>query len=118
MSIDYGAMIEEAQNLGAEDGHAAASWVFDGNTSDDTYRAVLAGMYEGDPAVTDLLPAPDLSGQWAGTRSFPVLLEDVGYVDDGRFLDSVQDEIATAYEDAFTDAVWHDVSETAQRQLA
>jgi hypothetical protein len=43
----------------------AASWVFDGNTEDATYRRVLKGIEDGDPEIMDALPCVDWSGQWA-----------------------------------------------------
>ena len=47
----------DAENLGRDAGRAAASWMFDGNTPEDTYRAVLRGIEEGDPAILGRIPA-------------------------------------------------------------
>ena len=48
----------DAENFGRDAGRAAASWMFDGNTPEDTYRAVLRGIEEGDPAILDAYPPP------------------------------------------------------------
>lgn len=60
------ALCEEARALGEQAARAAATWVTDGNTSEDHYRRLLAMLAAGDPQADDFLPvAPDLSGQWA-----------------------------------------------------
>lgn len=43
---------------GYEDGKAAGSWVFDGNTTRHTYATVLQGIEDGDPLILDMLPQP------------------------------------------------------------
>ena len=57
-------IMREARKDGAAAGRAAASWVFDGNTKDATYREVLKGIEDGDPEVMDRFRTPDLSGEW------------------------------------------------------
>jgi hypothetical protein len=87
-----------AWTLGAERGNAAASWQYDGNTTTGTYRAIVEGYHEGEPAVMDLCPAP-LSGEWAG-ESIPELLGlPIG-------ADLPDDEVLAAYEDGFSTAFW------------
>jgi len=49
----------------ADIAHAAASWSFDGNTTEEHYRRILAGIDDGDPEVLDALAGVDWSGQWA-----------------------------------------------------
>lgn len=39
-----------AGKLGRDAGKAAASWTFDGSTPEGTYRRVLRGIEDGDPA--------------------------------------------------------------------
>ena len=57
----------DCKKAGAERGGAAASWMFDGNTTAATYRAFLKGVEDGDPAVRDQYQPPEwLSGEWAG----------------------------------------------------
>ncbi len=73
MQWEYSDAVEAAaKELGGEAGRAAASWVFDGNTTTEEYARVLFGIEDGDPEVLDALPSPDLSGQWAGASTPPI----------------------------------------------
>lgn len=72
----YESALEYARTLGAEHGANAASWVIDGRTPAATARRILLGIDDGDPAVLDTLPAPDLSGQWADSLTGPELTAD------------------------------------------
>jgi hypothetical protein len=98
-----------AWTLGAERGNAAASWQYDGNTTTDTYRAIIEGHYEGEPAVMDLCPAP-LSGEWAG-ESIPELLD----LPTGA--DWPDDEVLAAYEDGFSTAFWAHLIRVCREQV-
>jgi hypothetical protein len=123
----YDRAIAYAAEIGREHGTNAASWVFDGNTSDETYARILAGLDDGDPEILDSLPAPDLSGQWADSLTGPRLIVDAldaaghsretvhastyGYC---RESEEWGADICDAYENAFSDAV-SDAVETAAR---
>lgn len=103
---------ERAWDLGNERGHSAATWVFDGNTNEATYRAILAGWLMGDPEVCDMQPAP-LSGEWAG-ESIPELVTESGL--DYERLDSDEardwndeDTWCEAFESAYSEAFWAEV---------
>ncbi|MTW08796.1 hypothetical protein GM524_13085, partial [Streptococcus pneumoniae] len=52
----FGGLRKDARKAGTIAGKNAAGWFFDGNTSDETYAAVLAGIEAGDPAVLDTFP--------------------------------------------------------------
>jgi len=86
-----------------ENGKAAASWVFDGNTPASTYRDVLKGIREGDPAVLDRFREPSLSGEYADDYSEDQLMDDIGWVPhDGTAMraelaDQYNIEVATAF---------------------
>lgn len=68
----------EAFELGAAAGLAAASWVADGNTSEEHIVRVLAMMDDGDPEAYDYLPAtPNLSGEWADAPTPRSLFEEI-----------------------------------------
>jgi hypothetical protein len=97
--------VEGFRQDGSEAGRAAGSWVTDGNTSPETFRAILKGYEEGDPAVMDYAPSP-LSGEWAG-ESMPEIL--------GESADD--DEIATAYEESYIDAFWCEVLRSCRYAL-
>lgn len=132
--IAYDKAIEYARLTGADDGEAAASWFFDGNTTDDTYRTVLQGLDDGDPAVLDTLPFADLSGQWADSLTGPELVDDaidaagVVIVDDETTLGDPYagreslaadwfSDLCDAYEDAFGTAVQDAIERTARRMV-
>src|SRR3974377_543539 len=61
-------VIARAEAIGRDAGIAAASWIFDGNTTVATCRHVLAGITDGDPMVLDAWRLPDLSGEFGDPR--------------------------------------------------
>jgi hypothetical protein len=110
-----------ARDEGASDGKAAASWYFDGNTDTATYANVLRGIEDGDPAVTDTFPAPDLSGQWADGRTGPFLVKDAAdaaHAATGHYphTDEWFADICDAYETAFSEAVETEIARMARYQ--
>lgn len=122
----YEMAIEYARTEGTRAGTAAASWVFDGNTPEEAYTAVLRGLDDGDPAVYDTLPYPDLSGEWADSLTGPQLVDDAlsaagVTVDDETGNPSRErmdwfTDICDAYETAFNDAVEDEVRRVALYQ--
>ena len=106
-----GNITAQAADLGRDAGKAAASWVFDGNTPEDAYRAVLAGIEDGDPAILDAYPAPGLS---AGGYTEAGLAGDLGL--DGE--DQLPPDAVTAYLDAAGQAYWHETERLAREHLA
>lgn len=120
------ARITEAAARGTRAGKAAASWVFDGNTTDETYRATLQGIEDGDPAVMGGLSWEPLSGQWAG-ESITELLGDLiawraviteGAADDEEEADDEEWEALTdAYEEAAQTAYWDGIEATCRLHL-
>jgi hypothetical protein len=92
----------EAKQRGQRAGAAAASWVFDGNTTDETYARVARMILDGDPELYDVVHEPEwLSGEHAG-ESMNELLDLTGRE---RNQDKI-DEIAQIYELAANDAFW------------
>ena len=116
-------IVYEAGQIGAEAGRDAASWVFDGNTNDETYAWVLRGIEEGDPAVLDAYREPDLSGEWADSYSEEDLANDLGLTDDTGIAglseqeQAVMDEAATAWADSAREAFWHALESTAREHV-
>ena len=104
--------VVKAAEQGEDDGRAAASWIFDGNTSDETYRQILAGIEDGDPEVMDSLPVPDLSGEWADRMTATELLDMVGGTEDEAT------DVFEAYEVAFSRAVTDEAESAARRAVA
>lgn len=95
------AQLARAEEMGREHGENAASWYFDGNTTLETYRAVLTGMEDGDPAILDTFPCSPLSGEWADDPTPRSVLADLGVEEDSEDADTLLWE----YEDAFARAV-------------
>lgn len=106
--------IAKATELGAEHGKNAASWYFDGNTSIESYRRVLKGIDDGDPEILDTFPTDNLSGEWADGYDTRDLERDLGL---NSFSDVLLiDECATAYMNAFSQAVTDEIERVARYQ--
>ena len=101
------ALEQEAHDLGVSDGASAAGWYFDGNTTIETYRRVVAQFDEGDPELYDTFPSP-LSGEWADGTLPGDVCERLGVSLD----DDAADDLLRMYEDgygvAFADTVERD----------
>src|SRR6185295_3028760 len=90
--------------------------------------AILRGLEDGDPAVLDMLPRADLSGEWAGDLTGPQLYDAaIVNADDWTMTrpewvaywaehDAFTD-ICDAYESAFDDAVSAEVGRAARAIL-
>lgn len=101
--------VREARREGRRAGVGAASWRFDGNTTDATYRAFLKGCEEGDPLVLDAYAPPSwLSGEWSGESMNDILGEPENARDEAR-----QDDVAAAYEEAADRAYWRELERVA-----
>ena len=110
----YEELEAEAANLGREAGLAAASWFFDGDTDEETYSRVLAGMDEGDPEVMDTLPSGWLSGEYAGDPTPQTLADDLGVdISDMEEADAF-DGLCAAYERAADDASYEEIERRAR----
>jgi hypothetical protein len=106
--------LEAARTAGTEHGRAAATWAFDGNTTDETYATVVRGLDAGDPETYDgfghLEPGIDGRDQYTSRQ----LCDDIGVDYDGTEVAEVA-ELAEAYEQAARDAFWADVERTARK---
>jgi hypothetical protein len=105
--------LSRARNRGRASGRAKASWVFDGNTTDATFRATLQGITDGDPAVLDALDWSPLSGGWAG-ESINELLGDLL---EGT-AEEIVPEIEEAYETAARDTYWYEIERYARAMVS
>lgn len=105
-------LIREAEKIGRANGRSAATWVFDGNTSRETYAAVLKGLEEGDPAVYDAYReyADDYS---ESDLAFNLGLDSIDDLDPDE-----RDEITDAYLQAADDEFWRAVESCARQMLA
>lgn len=111
-------LIREAEKIGRANGRSAATWVFDGNTSRETYAAVLKGLENGDPAVYDAYREPTLSGEYADDYSESDLAFDLGLGSREDLDPDEWDEIADAYLQAASDSFWAAVESLARKMLA
>lgn len=100
---------------GADDGRAAGSWVVDGNTSDETCRAILQGIEDGDPETLDYLPAPRTGGEYADDPTWSQILEEeeCDDSDDGRA--DLFDVYCEAFQSAVEDRVSRDCRAVVSR---
>jgi hypothetical protein len=110
--------MDRARELGNDAGKAAASWVFDGNTSTETYRTFLRWYEDGDPRIDEFAPRSWLSGEWSDEPTTDDVLADIGlYHDDdtGEWSTPAEDrdDILSAYEDAADDAYWTELQRVA-----
>lgn len=100
----------EAIRLGRLRGLNAASWVFDGNTTRETYERFLKLWEDGDPALSDMVGETNwLSGEWAG-ESIPELLGSCDNMRDEERLD----DVCQAYEEAADRAFWKELERVAR----
>lgn len=109
----WASKLEEARAMGADHGKSAASWYFDGNTTAETYTAVLKGIEDGDPAILDTFPSAPLSGEWAGEPTPRSVLDELG-IDDNE---PGADDLLEAYEQGFYGMVWDEIERMARYQL-
>ena len=109
--------LNEARDLGTKHGKNAASWAFDGNTTEETYRAVVKGLDAGDPAVYDSFREPSFSGEYADDYSERDLCNDLG-IDYDETETSEIDEIADAYLEEARRAFWGEVERAAREALS
>jgi hypothetical protein len=104
------ALRQRAAELGRDAGRAAGTWVFDGNSTEETMRALLRMDEEGDPAIWDMLPSAPLSGEWADGPTPASLMQEIGAEDlrdmlgspDDALMGEIESQVCTAFEDA-----WH-----------
>lgn len=115
---EYYRLTAEAERIGTDHGKAAASWVFDGNTTAETYRWYLRGIEEGDPEVLDSLREPNLSGEFAGDYTPRDLAGDLGIDDTGADSADVLSEFEDAYLGAASSSFWHEIERVCRLMLA
>lgn len=112
--IDLDDLLKRAEEEGYERGRAAGSWVLDGNSTDESARALLKGIEDGDPMIMDALPSAPLSGEWADGLSAADLL---GWYDLDEEHDAAHDVLA-ALETGFQRGAQDEVARSARTILA
>lgn len=100
--------ISKARKRGTIAGRNAASWVFDGNTSDQTRQKVAQMIADGDPELYDVVRCPEwLSGEWAG-ESVSELLGDILPENEDK-----ADEVCDSYCETADSTFWLEVERLA-----
>lgn len=107
---------KEAAELGKQAGYNAATWVLDGNTSNETYATVLKGIQVGDPEVMDAYNVPNLSGEMADSFTQQDLEAEIG-LDLGERNEELIDQCCTAWENAASTAFWDEIERVCKVQL-
>lgn len=98
--------IDQAYELGKGAANATASWITDGNESDDSRRRKLQAIVEGDMADEYLPVYPNLSGEWAGDPTPHSLVTEVtGRTDFGGQGDYtvIEEALVKAWEEGVDD---------------
>lgn len=136
--------IAYAADRGRRDGTGAGEWfaqdAFGGRVTRgaaESAERILAGIADGDPAVTDGLPFADLSGETAGTLTGPALVDDARYAgglqhsdrhdlyaetfretcDACRFTADAFTDVCDAYESAYATAAAETVERLARLEI-
>jgi hypothetical protein len=111
---EWAKAVEDMREAGRGDGAAAGSWVADGNTSEDALRNLLRMWEEGDPAAP--CPPSPFSGEWADDPTLSEVIDSNTDCDPDTLTPEEADELATAYEDAYSEA-WQAEAERTVRGL-
>jgi hypothetical protein len=112
--VRFEALKESARRVGAQHGKGTATWVFDGNTSSETYAQWLKWIDDGDTEMWNDYRDP-LSGEYADDGTPRELLRWIDAFDIERDLTSeMQDELCEVYEFAHRTG-WSDEIERVVR---
>jgi hypothetical protein len=109
--------IDRAIAIARSHGTAAASWAFNGNTPDDTYRRVLQGIADGDPEILDAYRAPFLSSEYDSDYTEADLADELGLDIDSQAGAADLDAAVAAYLDAADDEFWQETERIARDHL-
>lgn len=108
---------DRAREMGQERGKAAASWVFDGNTTDETYRTFLRLSDDGDPAIDQFATQTGwLSGEYGDEPSPTTLARDLEMPTKTDKDLATLDEVCNVYEEAAEAAYWAELERVARLQ--
>jgi hypothetical protein len=100
-------LLHRAAQLGTKAGVDAAGWVFDGNTTEHTYRTVLTGIKEGDPLVLDSIEGEPHLGAVYGAADLAADLN----------IPKLETAVVDTWEAAARDGFWHEIERTARHHL-
>ncbi len=109
-----------ARTAGIADGRNAASWLIDGNTTEQAARRLLDGIEAGDPEILDEIPSTPLSGEHADGLLPRDVLGWYGLLEDDWNADGVSGiaaEVLNAYEDGWSEGMVDEVERSARAIL-
>lgn len=106
----------QARAIGLEKGKNAAGWVFDGNTSKETYARFLKGIEEDDPEILESIREPGFSGEYAGDYDENDLLHELGCERMDMPTEDV-DKIVSACDYAMTEGFWREIERVCHYHL-
>lgn len=102
------------RRAGARAGKAAGGWIADGNTSEESLRALLKMWDEGDPAAP--VPPSPFSGEWAGDPSLEEVIDAETDIDVETIDPEEVSELGDAFEEEYCQA-WHDEAERTVKAM-
>lgn len=106
-----------AEEYGQGDADGALLWWELEKLEPADAAGMLLGLWDGDPAVYDSLPAPDLSGQWADGRTVRDILEAADPDPDAMTGEDMALTAAETYETAFSQKVESQAARTLRALL-
>ena len=112
---EWAQAVADMASAGHRDGTASGSWIADGNTSEESLRAVLEQWDNGDPAAP-CAPSP-FSGEWADDPTVDDIIGNNCDIDIDSLTPEERDELADSYESAYSEA-WQTEAERTARHCA
>jgi len=101
---------------GQNDGRAVGNSFFDGNTTEETYRAILKGIEDGDPAIIDQLPYTRIGDEYADEPTWDqIVYEELSVDISNTDMDDV--DWLEAYESGFRSACEDEITNAARGQV-
>lgn len=118
---EFKILLAEAAQLGREAGKNAASWweqdAIGGRSSNaqECAELTLKMLDDGDPAIYDSLPSPNLSGEWADDPTPQSLMAELDCEDCEP---EVESDLCDAWSDAASEAVVWEIERLCREFLA
>jgi len=112
---EFQAAVDAMSQAGRFAGRSVATWLFDGNTTEETYRAFLKASEDGDP--DNYAPPDPFSGEWADSLTLEQVIEAETDIDPETLSDDERCSLADAYEQEFCQAWWDEAERAARAAI-
>lgn len=109
---------QAAYILGKRRASDEATWYIDGNSKTEDVRALLKGIQDGDPMVTDDIGQAPLSHEWAGDYSLTNLADNFNIDQEVESELELLDTLAGEYEAGYWENIQQAVEAECERWLA